>query len=255
MSLAPAISHITVVVMENYNYAQIIGNSAAPYINSFAKANALFTASFAVAHPSEPNYLALFSGSTQGLTSDACPVSYGSANLASELTAKGYKFAGYAENWPASSACYAASSASVSSKYLYWRKHAPWVDFKNVPLSFGHAWSGPGTVLTGSVNFVVPNICHDMHDCGIAAGDAWLSKNIPPILTYDSGHNGLLIVTFDEGQYSSTNHIVTIAAGPMVHRGLYSQSITHYSVLRTIERNFGLPLLGKSATAALMPGV
>jgi hypothetical protein len=252
---APAISHITVVVMENYNYSQVMGSTTAPYIHSLAKANALFTNSSGVAHPSEPNYLALFSGSTQGLTTDACPVSYSGANLATELAAKGYTFAGYAENWPGTSACRAYPSSSVGSGYLYFRKHAPWVDFSNVPLSVGHVYSGPGTALSGTVNFVVPNICDDMHDCSIATGDAWLSKNIPPILNYDSTHNGLLIVTFDEGDDDPANHIITIAAGPMVHNGTYTQAINHYNVLRLIEDNFGLPRLGASANVTPISGL
>lgn len=251
----PPISHITVVVMENYNYSQIMGGSSAPYTHSLAKANALFTNSSGVSHPSEPNYIALFSGSTQGLTSDACPVSYSAANLYTELKAKGYSFAGYAENWPGTSACTAYPSSSVGSGNLYVRKHAPWVSFSNVPLSAGHVYSGPGTALTASVNFVVPNICDDMHDCSIATGDTWLSKNIPAILNYDSSHNGLLILTFDEGDNDPSNHIVTIAAGPMVHPGTYTQAINHYNVLRLIEDNFGLPRLGASASALPISGL
>lgn len=257
MSVTPGISHITVVIMENYDYEQVIGSSSAPYTNSFANAHALFTNSYAVTHPSEPNYLALFSGSTQNLASDACPVTYGNANLASELAAKGYTFAGYAENWPGSgNPCSAAPSSSVASKYLYWRKHIPWADFTNVPYAnVTHAYGGPGTAMTANVNFVVPNICNDMHDCGVASGDNWLSKNVPAMLNYANTHNGLLIVTFDEGEYSTTNHVLTIAAGPMVRNGRYSQTINHYNVLRLIEDNFGLPLLGKSAAAAQISGV
>lgn len=242
--------------MENYAYEQVIGSSSAPYTNSFARAHALFTNSHAITHPSEPNYLALFSGSTQGLASDACPVTYSGANLASELAAKGYRFSGYTENAPSGNPCTAAPSSSVVSKYLYWRKHVPWADFTNVAFgSVNHPYTGPGTAMTSSVNFVVPNICDDMHDCGVASGDAWLSRNIPAMLSYANAHNGLLIVTFDEGDYSSTNHIVTIAAGPMVHNGTYTQNINHYNVLRLIEDNFGLPLLGASASATPISGL
>lgn len=256
LSIVPHISHITVVVMENYDYEQVIGSSAAPYINSFARANALFTNSHGVTHPSQPNYLALFSGSTQGVTSDYCPVSSGSYNLASELASHGFTFQGYAENWPSSgNPCYGTAS-TVSSHYLYWRKHVPWTDFTNVAYrTYGHLYSGPGTALAGSVNFIVPNICNDMHDCGVATGDLWLSRNVPPVQTYDSAHNGLLIVTFDEGEWSSTNHIVTIMSGPMVNKGTYTQWINHYNVLRLIESNFGLPLLGGSSSATAIGGV
>ncbi|HKU67426.1 MAG TPA: alkaline phosphatase family protein [Candidatus Baltobacteraceae bacterium] len=249
-------SHITVVIMENYSYEQIIGNSAAPYTNKLANANALFTNSHAVTHPSQPNYLALFSGSTLGVTSDVCPLSFSNANLSTELKAHGLSFQGYAENWPSSgNPCY-GTAASVTSKYLYWRKHMPWTDFTNVAYrTYGHLYSGPGTALSGNVNFVVPNICDDMHDCSIATADAWLSRNIPSIQTYDSTHNGLLIVTFDEGEYSSTNHIVTIMSGPGVKMGKYSQTINHYNVLRLIESNFGLPLLGYSSSATPISGI
>jgi acid phosphatase len=246
-----AIKHITVVLMENYDYSQVIGNSAAPFINSFAKANALFTNSHAITHPSEPNYLALFSGSTQGLTSDACPVTFSGANLASELAAKGLSFAGYAEDMPSShSACSAYASSSVASKYLYWRKHVPWADFTNVPSGDFHAYTGPLSSLAAQVTFITPNICDDMHDCGVAAGDKWAANNLPSIVNYDKANDGLLILTSDEGEYSSTNQVMTIFAGPMVKPGQYSEYINHYSILRLIEQNFGLPLLSGATTAA-----
>jgi phosphatidylinositol-3-phosphatase len=256
MTTTPKYNHITVVLMENYDYEQIIGNSAAPYTNKLASQNALFTNSHGVTHPSQPNYLALFSGSTHGVTSDACPLSFSAPNLATELMSHGLTFQGYAENWPSSgNPCY-GTAASVTSKYLYWRKHVPWTDFTNVAFrTYGHLYGGPGTVLTGTVNFIVGNICNDMHDCGIASGDTWLSRNIPPIQSYDSTHNGLLIVTFDEGEYSSTNHIVTIISGANVTKGLYTQSINHYNVLRLIESNFGLPLLGYSSSATPISGI
>jgi len=100
---------------------------------------------------------------------------------------------------------------------------------------------------------IVPNICNDMHDCSVASGDAWLSKNIPSIIAYNQSHNGLLILTWDEGEYSSSNHVVTILAGPLVNAGSYGQYVTHYDVLRTIEENFNLPLLGSSASATGLP--
>jgi acid phosphatase len=85
--------------------------------------------------------------------------------------------------------------------------------------------------------------------------DSWLSHNVPSMLSYNSAHNGLLIVTFDESSYDTSNHIVTIMAGPHVTKGAYSQWINHYNVLRLIESNFGLPLLGSSAYATAISGV
>jgi acid phosphatase len=73
--------HVVVVMMENHSYSDVIGSPAAPYLNSLAAQGASFDNSFAITHPSEPNYLALFSGSTQGVTDDSCPHTFSGSNL------------------------------------------------------------------------------------------------------------------------------------------------------------------------------
>lgn len=256
-SSVPAISHITVVIMENYGYDRIVGSGDAPYMNALAGRSASFTNSHGVAHPSEPNYLALFSGSTQGVTTDTCPLTFDADTLANELTLHGYAFEGYAENAPPSgNPCSYAASSSVSSGYLYGRRHIPWSDFSDVNFNaVTTTYGGPSTTLTGAVNFIVPNICNDMHDCGVRAGDAWLAANVPAIEQYDAANNGLLIVTFDEAEYSAANQIYTVFDGPMIKPGSSGQYIDHYSVLRFIEDNFGLPDLGQSAYAVPISGI
>src|SRR6185312_6017422 len=96
----PTYAHIVIVMEENHSYSDIIGNSKAPYMNTLANSGALITASYGVTHPSEPNYMALFGGSTDGLSSDACPVTSSAANLGSELLGAGYTFKGYSEGLP-----------------------------------------------------------------------------------------------------------------------------------------------------------
>src|SRR5205807_5966884 len=90
--------HVVIVIEENHSFSSIIGSSQAPFINSLARQGALFTQSFAVGHPSEPNYLELFSGSNQGVTDDSCPHTFSVENLASELTAAGLTFTGFSED-------------------------------------------------------------------------------------------------------------------------------------------------------------
>ena len=124
----PRPAHTVVVVMENHSYAEIIGNPAAPFINQLASRGALFTRSYAVTHPSEPNYLALFSGSTQGVADDSCPHSFAAPNLAASLIAAGSSFAGYAEDLP-------GTGSPACSQGEYARKHVPWTNFSNVPAS------------------------------------------------------------------------------------------------------------------------
>src|SRR5215471_1627665 len=124
----PRPAHTVVVVMENHSSAEIIGNPAAPFINQLARTGALFTRSYAITHPSEPNYLALFSGSTQGLADDSCPRTFTAPNLAASLIAASLSFVGYAEDLPG-----AGSPACSQGEYA--RKHVPWTDFTNVPAS------------------------------------------------------------------------------------------------------------------------
>src|SRR5436190_4021931 len=90
----PTPSHVVIAIEENHAYSQIIGSSSAPYINSLANSGALFTQSFAITHPSEPNYLAFFSGSTQGITDDSCPHTFAPPDLGGELIAAGLTFGG-----------------------------------------------------------------------------------------------------------------------------------------------------------------
>src|SRR5882762_4971803 len=122
----PLPAHVVVVIEENHGYSQVIGSPQAPYINTLASQGALFTNSHALIHPSQPNYLAFFSGSTQGIIDDSCPHTFSAANLGSELIAAKKTFTGYAEGLP-------SIGSQVCTYGKYARKHAPWTDFSNVP--------------------------------------------------------------------------------------------------------------------------
>jgi acid phosphatase len=242
----PEPAHTVVVVMENHSYADIIGNPDAPFINDLARRGALFTRSYAITHPSEPNYLALFSGSTQGVSDDGCPYRFTAPNLAADLIRAGKTFAGYAEALP-------GPGSPVCSAGDYARKHVPWADFGNVPGSVSLPFTSfPAAAFARlpSVSFVIPDLCHDMHDCSVAAGDAWLRGNIGPYADWAMRHDSLLILTWDEDDGSQANHITTIFAGQMVRPGRYAEPITHYTVLATIEAAYMLPRDARAAAAA-----
>src|SRR5437868_91448 len=81
----PRPDHVVIVIEENHSFQEIYNSPSAPNINSLVPEGALFTQSFAVEHPSEPNYLDLFSGSNQGVTDDSCPHSFSTANLGAQL--------------------------------------------------------------------------------------------------------------------------------------------------------------------------
>lgn len=240
----PRPDHTVVVIMENHSYSDVIGNASAPYVNFLRSVGASFTDSHAVGHPSEPNYVALFAGTTKGLTDDSCPHTYSDENIASRLAAAGETFAGYSESMP-----YRGYTGCKSGRYA--RKHNPWVNFTNVPADANRTFAEFPTDygLLPTVSFVVPNLCNDMHDCSVSTGDAWLKSNLDPYVQWAMSNDSLLVLTFDESE-ESTNRIATIFVGPMVLPGDYATRIDHYSVLRTLEDASGLPPTGNAASAS-----
>jgi hypothetical protein len=248
---APRISHVTVIVMENREDELVVGNKNAPYFNKeLVPQGVLMTNSHAVAHPSEPNYLALFAGSTFGVTSDKCPVSFDAANLASESIKAGLSFTGYAESMP-------QDGYTGCRTLLYARKHVPWTDFTNVRASMNLAYHG-FPAQPASVMFITPNMCNDMHDCSTLTGDRWLQRNLPPIIAWNAKNDGLLVITWDEAEPDGdgSNKIPTLLIGPMLKAGTTSsQRIDHYAVLRTIETALGLGCLQKDCSSSPIAGI
>lgn len=248
---APHASSVTVVIMENRDYDLIIGNSNAPYINgTLVPQAALMTNSHAVTHPSQPNYLALFSGSTHGIIDDSCPHYFNGGNLGASVIGAGKTFDGYSESMPSNG--YLGCTTA-----LYARKHNPWVDFRtNVPATSNLVYTG-FPVSPPFLSIIVPNLCDDMHNCSTTVGDNWLKANLPAIMQYNSTHNGLLILTWDEASpdTTKTNHIATLLMGPTVTPGSYSQSVSHYAVLHTIETIAGVACVGKSCAAPVLSGM
>lgn len=246
----PAFAHVVIVVEENRSQTDIIGNTDAPYLNQLAAGGAMMAQSFAETHPSQPNYLALFAGSTLGVTDNSCPINAGNIpNLASQLLASGRTFMGFAEDLP-------AVGSPVCSAGGYARKHAPWVNFSNIPPVYSVPFSAfpPPSRPQGysglpTVSFVIPNGANDMHDGTIADGDVWLRKNLSGYAEWAKANNSLLIVTWDEDDNTARNQIPTIFYGAHVKPGSYATPISHYHVLSTIEQMYGLPKLGLAARA------
>ena len=247
----PRPDHVMVVIFENKSSSSVLGSPEAPYLNSLATSGATLTDAHGVAHPSQPNYLALFSGSTQGVTDDSCPQSFGAPNLGSQLLAAGRTFTGYSENLPV------AGSTVCGGGTTYARKHNPWVDFTSTPPGANQPLSAmPGDFAAlPTVALVVPDLCHDMHDCPVATGDAWAKTNLAAYVSWARTHNSLLVVTFDEDEDTAANHIATFLVGPMVKPGPSAQRTDHYGVLRTLEDMYGLAPIGSAAGAKPLTGI
>jgi phosphatidylinositol-3-phosphatase len=256
-SQIPKPAHVVIVVEENHDYADIIGSPDAPYINSLAADSdaALFTQSFALTHPSQPNYLMLFSGSEQGITSDSLPknLPFAKDNLGGLLIKAGKTFAGYSEDLPQ-----AGFDGEKSGEYA--RKHNPWANWQNstscgIPPACNLPFSAFPAHFDSlpTVAFACPNLTHDMHNgadpATIATADTWLREHLDGYIRWARKNNGLFILTFDEGKTKGDNRIATLFVGAMVKQGNYPQRIDHYSVLRTVEDMFALTHAGNSAGA------
>ncbi|MFE6055335.1 alkaline phosphatase family protein [Kitasatospora sp. NPDC056446] len=251
----PAPDHVVVVVLENHAYSQVIGSSGAPYINgTLVAGGAKLAQSYALTHPSQPNYYMLFSGSAQGIVDDSC-VDVGALqqpNLASELLGAGQTWASYNEGLPAPG----ATDCRVDN---YAQKHNPWFGFGNVPTGSAYGMDAFPTDFTTlpKVSFVVPDLCDDMHDCSVGTGDSWLQANLDGYAQWAQSHNSLLVVTFDEDNKLSGNRIPTLVYGAHVAPGSSTATTyNHYDVLHTLEDLAGLGThAGNSAGAADITGI
>ena len=197
----PRPDHVVIVIEENHSYSEIIGSSAAPYINSLAAQGALFTQSYATTHPSQPNYLHLFSGSNQGVTDNSCPHSFTTANLGRYLLDASLTFAGYSEDLPGGEA-----RRSVRREH-YWRKHNPWVAFANVPAATNLPFSDFPTDYSPlpTLSFVVPNQLQRHARRVDPAGRRVGRHKLEGYVQWAQTNNSLLIVTFDEDDSSQSN--------------------------------------------------
>jgi phosphatidylinositol-3-phosphatase len=240
----PTPAHVIIVMEENHSYPEIIGSSQAPYINSLAQEGALFTQSYALTHPSQPNYLDLFSGSDQGVDSDDCPYTFKHVvNEESELIAKSLTFRGYSEGLLKRG----YEGCDIGE---YARKHVPWTNFTNDPRKYSLPFTSFPTDYSRlpAVSWVIPDLLDDMHDGTIEEGDTWLSDNMSNYVTWALSNDSLLIVTWDEDDGTDNNHIPTIFVGQPVNPGQYDETINHYNVLRTVEAMYGLKPMANEKT-------
>ena len=266
----PVFDHVIIVMEENYSYAQIIGSKYAPTITALSKTTytANFTKAYANTHPSEPNYIALFSGSEQGVTTDltgpAPKAPFNDCNMGSSLIAAGYTFIGYAEDQP-------AIGWTNSNSGNYATKHCPWINWMvgatadSIPVNSDLSYTSfPDSLHYSSlptVSWIIPNLADDMHNpvssnTGISNGDTWFKANIMPLIRWAVKHNTLVITSWDEDDGTHSNNIPVLFSGANVKGGNYSTpKFNHYGVLRTIETMYKLPYCDSSSLVSDITGI
>jgi hypothetical protein len=257
----PNFKHVYVIIFENKEYSSIVGSSSAPYINSLISKYGLSTNFTAETHPSEPNYIALTSGATQGVTDDG-GYNLGVNNLFDQITASGRTWRSVQQGNPGN--CFTGSSSSavvdgVGKSGAYVRKHNPAISYTSIS---GNAAKCANITNLASFDpaaanfqFITPNMINDMHDGTVADGDNFLKAFLPKITTSAAFANSVVYITFDEGTtgVSGGGHIATLAITSNMTPGFKATAAyTHYSMLRTIEQAWAMPYLGSAASAAWM---
>jgi len=257
-ALPPAPAHVVIVVEENHALDEVMGNPDAPYMNELAAGGASFTHCFAISHPSQPNYLHVYSGSNQGVLDSNVPGGqpFVAPNLGAALLARGISFLAYSEGLPS-----VGSQVAASGNYV--RRHAPWANWQAVPQGLNQTPPTIHVPFTGfpvdydalpRVCFVVPDLQHDMHDGTIQQADDWLRTNIKPYADWAMQNDSLLIVMWDEDSSFGDNRIPLILHGPMVRAGVIDTTWTLHHILRTIEDMHATTHSGAAAKASAIVG-
>ena len=252
----PAFSNIYVIVLENQEEPAIVGNSAAPYINSLIASYGLAGNYDAIGHGSQPNYIALVAGWTAGVT-DNNNHDVTAPTVFDQIEASGRTWQVASENNPGGCFSGATASDGEDGTGVYVRRHNPAISFTSIsgdPVRCARIGDFTSfNPAAANFSWIEPNLCHAMHDCSIAAGDAWLASFLPGLMAssaYQQG--GLILLTFDEGttNVGGGGQVATIVISPQAKTGFVSTiPHDHYSLLRTIQASWGLPCLALTCSA------
>ena len=269
---------ILIVILENEDAKNVLD---VPYMDSLAKSGAYLSQFYAVAHPSYPNYLAMVAGSTfigsKKIVDD--PIAHNDEDFGdAQLLVDAPSLAGplerahltwdvFAEDYPVMDSIPKRCDFRRSAGN-YARKHVPFLSFKEFrdkPALCAHVrnlkWLRPDSL--SAYTMVIPNMIHDGHDAPLTTAVRWLRGFLKPIISNtEMMKSTLVVVTFDESETSGReklfgakrpNRIYTALVGGMVKPGFVSQQpVTHFSLLKTIEENFGLgPELAPAGTVAI----
>jgi acid phosphatase len=228
------------IVFENHEREAVLGTGLAATLDELASRYAQATNELAVAHPSLPNYLALISGSTHGVTSDCTECPQRGPTIGSQLTRAHMSWAAYAEGFP------------ISPRFA--KKHVPFLYFPRVAAHVMSLARFDARRLP-AYSLVVPDLCHDMHDCSIETGDRWLRTFITPLLEIK---DTVIFIAFDEGttDVGGGGKVPLVIAGTAVRpHSVFGKTMTHYGLLRTMENLLGLRPLAKARTARALSGI
>jgi hypothetical protein len=246
----PRSKHVWMITEENRSYESVIGSKYMPYFNSLASKYGLATQYYANRHSSLPALMWLVAGQDV-TTNNNTTFCHNADNVVRHLLFHGMTWKSYQEDLP-----YSGFTGLSSGNYV--RRHNPLIDFTDVcapgqkfnSVPFTHMANDIANHSTANYVYITPNLQHDAHDGSRGQADAWLSQQVPKILSmpeFQSGGDGLLFIAWDEGNLGTDNRcngwtssgcggrVATLVIGPKVKRGFKSQVVYHHeNLLRTV---------------------
>jgi len=252
-SARPAITKVLTFVVENHSLRQM--RASMPYVYGLATKYAYADHYRAITHPSLPNYLAMASGGTHGVTDDAAPSAHplDGSTVFDQALALGRTATIYADAM--------TEPCQLTSAGRYAVKHNPWAYFtesraacvrNDLPIDRLAADAEAGTL--PNAGMVIPDLVHDAHDAGLGTADAWLKSQIKLVRSgpdWKSGHLAI-VVTADEDDYASNNTVLTVVASRYQVHKVVHRSLTHYSLTALYDAVLGADPLGAAAGAPSM---
>jgi hypothetical protein len=248
------VTKLLVFVVENHSLAQM--KAGMPYTYRLARTYGYATSYFGTRHPSLPNYLAIASGSTHGVTTNAAP--------ADNVTVSGQSVFGRAIGAGLSAGVYADAMprpCALASSGRYAVKHNPWPYFvderaqcrrHNLPMGALEKDIAAGNL--PNAGMVIPDMCHDAHDCTLGTADAWFKGWMSRIQAGPDWRSGrlLVVLTADEDDKSAGNRVLTVVVHPSQHGAVVTSRLDHYSLTRLYAEVTGTAPLGRGARARSM---
>jgi phosphatidylinositol-3-phosphatase len=279
--------HVFIIMMENTGFKSLIGNPNAPFINSVAATNGLATNYTGVSHPSQPNYIAATSGSTNGVADDN-DTTINVPNIVDQIEGSGRTWKAYMQSL---SLCTTKLDHACGNQ-LYERKHNPFVSYLDVQtnparmanvVDFSQFSTDLANNSVPAYSWISPDQCNDMHGrvtsdpndlCGfahvqslIATGDTFLNNTVSAIMNSRAWNgNSVIFITWDESDFPFVDvsgccdavpgggHVVTITISHSDHSARTSNVLyNHYSMLATIEGGWSLGCLAFTCDTANVP--
>ncbi len=274
--------HILVIMFENQYREYVLAND---YFRSLASKGIDLTQACGVMHPSQTNYIASIAGELCNVTDDERPPPLPQPTIVDLLEAAGLSWKAYMDGYTPA-LCPWSEGMAPADQYPYVIKHNPFSSFASIigsserwakVVDQHQLWVDLAAGTLPAFSWFTPDMWNDGHYIRgtttspaarapeLVDQAAWWLEWFFGTLRFPGPDSlfpprTLVVVTFDEADfeaawdpsdtykytYDGPNQVYTVLLGDTIEPGSREGAHNHYSVLRTIEENFGLGSLGKN---------